>query len=418
MAIVLTLDLFPAFSVDGNAKSANINSFVKKFIARNAGQIRESKQLIFATRRGASSGLVTIYAVERSNGAWQLIFPTFAGSIGRNGFAAIGRKREGDGKSPSGIFPLEVAFGYYPSVKTRLPYKQAAEDDFWVDDPTSEDYNTWVKGKPKTASWEKMKRDDDQYKYGVVIGYNTHPIVRGKGSAIFLHVWKDGESTSGCVAMPEEKVLKILAWLDPGKKPLIVMGAEDELLSAKFVDMIDIKEMNPRIIVDLKYATENNFTKRRLYDLNRCFLRKSTAVKLQTVQRELEGMDLGLKAWDCYRPLSVQMALWEITPDERYVADPRKGSRHNRGSAVDVTLVDSKGNELQMPTAFDDFTPRAHHDYMNLPEGAIRNRVLLKRVMEKAGFSPLPEEWWHYDDRNWMEFEIMDVPFQDLSAHP
>jgi L,D-peptidoglycan transpeptidase YkuD (ErfK/YbiS/YcfS/YnhG family) len=110
-----------------------------------------------------------------------------------------------------------------------MPYRQATEDDFWVDDVNSEDYNKWVKGKPNAASWEKMKRDDDQYKYGVVIEYNMHPIVKGKGSAIFLHIWKQGGATAGCIAMPEEMVLRILGWLDPAKRPLIIMGTESEL---------------------------------------------------------------------------------------------------------------------------------------------------------------------------------------------
>ena len=130
-------------------------------------------------------------------------------------------------------------------------------------------------------------------------------------------------------------------------------------LPRKVIDIVDIKDVNPRIIVDMKYATEDNFTKKRLYDSNTCFLRKSTAVKLDAVQRELEGMNLGLKVWDCYRPLAVQRSLWAILPDERYVANPKTGSRHNRASAVDATLVDSHGKELQMPTGFDDFSPRA-----------------------------------------------------------
>jgi L,D-peptidoglycan transpeptidase YkuD (ErfK/YbiS/YcfS/YnhG family) len=115
-----------------------------------------------------------------------------------------------------------------------MPYRQATDDDFWVDDVNSEDYNKWVKGKPNAASWEKMKRDDDQYKYGVVIEYNMHPIVRGKGSAIFLHVWKAEGSTLGCVSMSEEMILTILGWLDPAKKPLIIMGTESELRAMRF----------------------------------------------------------------------------------------------------------------------------------------------------------------------------------------
>jgi D-alanyl-D-alanine dipeptidase len=182
----------------------------------------------------------------------------------------------------------------------------------------------------------------------------------------------------------------------------------------KVVDLVDIKEVNPHIMVDMKYASEDNFTKKKLYDSNTCFLRKSVAVKLDAVQKRLEGMNLGLKVWDCYRPLAVQRIFWTILPDERYVANPKNGSRHNRASAVDVTLVDSQGKELQMPTGFDDFSPRADHRYHDLPGQAIRNRELLKGVMEKGGFIPLPEEWWHYDDEKWMQFDLIDVPFQDL----
>jgi D-alanyl-D-alanine dipeptidase len=187
--------------------------------------------------------------------------------------------------------------------------------------------------------------------------------------------------------------------------------------SGKAADLVDVKEISPRIVVDMKYATEDNFTKKRLYDSNTCFLRKSVAVKLDTVEKGLEGMNLGLKVWDCYRPLAVQRILWAILPDERYVANPEKGSRHNRASAVDVTLLDSQGKELQMPTGFDDFSPRADHHYQDLPDQVIRNRELLKGLMEKAGFIPLPEEWWHYDDENWMQFDMMDLPFQDLLKH-
>jgi len=184
--------------------------------------------------------------------------------------------------------------------------------------------------------------------------------------------------------------------------------------SGKVADLVDMKEVNPRIVVDMRYASEDNFTKKKLYDSNTCFLRKSVAVKLNSVQKELERMNLGLKVWDCYRPLAVQRIFWAILPDERYVANPDKGSRHNRASAVDLTLVDSQGKELRMPTGFDDFSPRAGHGYQALPDQAIGNRELLKGLMEKAGFISLPEEWWHYDDENWMKFDLMDIPFQDL----
>jgi len=235
MILIFIMALSPAliscagYSVKGKGQPAGINCFIKKFIARHTPQIGKSEQLIFATNKDPSSVIAFIHALERNNGAWRLAFPTFTGSIGKAGFAATDKKREGDGKSPSGIFPLGMAFGYDPSVVTKMPYRQATDDDFWVDDVNSEDYNKWVKGKPNAASWEKMKRDDDQYRYGVVIEYNMNPIIKGKGSAIFLHVRKRGEPTAGCVSMPEEMVLKILGWLDPAKKPLIIMGTESEL---------------------------------------------------------------------------------------------------------------------------------------------------------------------------------------------
>jgi len=437
MVLCPSLFSFATNNIEEGDQSTNINPFLEEFIARHATQIGESEQLIFAINTDSSSFHVTIHTLEKKSGAWHLVFPALEGSVGERGFAGIGEKREGDGKTPSGIFPLGTAFGYDPSVVTKMPYRQATDDDFWVDDVNSEDYNKWVKGKPNAASWERMKRDDDQYKYGVVIEYNMHPIVKGNGSAIFLHVWKPGQSTAGCISMSEEMVLKILAWLDPVKKPLIIMGKESELgvmrpafrawgetkvevpvrTPGRVADILDIKEVNPHIIVDMKYATENNFAKKRLYDSNTCFLRKSTALKLHAVQKELEGMNLALKVWNCYRPLVVQRTLWAILPDERYVANPKKGSRHNRASSVDVTLVNSEGKELQMPTGFDDFSPRAHHHYQDLPDQAIRNRELLKSSMEKIGFIPLPEEWWHYDDEKWMQFEIIDIPFQDFLRH-
>ena len=410
--------------------SSNPTPFLEEFIIRNAAQIGESEQLIFAINTDSSSFHVTIHTLEKKSDAWHPALPAFTGSIGEKGFAPIGEKREGDGKTPSGIFRLGIAFGYDASVESKMPYRQATDDDFWVDDVNSEDYNKWVKGEPGAVSRENMKRDDGEYKYGVVIEYNTNPIVKGNGSAIFLHVWKSEKPTSGCVSMSEEMVLRILGWLDPDKKPLVIMGSESELIamgppsrvwieakaeaSGRTPDIVDVKKVIPNIIIDMKYATEDNFTKKRLYDSNTCFLRRSTAIKLDAVQKELEGMNLGLKAWDCYRPLAVQRDLWAILPDERYVANPKTGSRHNRACSVDVTIVNSEGKELQMPTGFDDFSPRAHHHYQDLPDQAIRNRELLKGLMEKAGFIPLPEEWWHYDDNNWVEFDILDVPFKDL----
>ncbi len=208
--------------------------FIRTFIEENEKTIGESRQLIFATHKDPSSFSIRIELVEKRGSAWKPIGQARTGTIGKNGFAPLNQKKEGDGKSPTGVFRLGPAFGYGASVLTRMPYRQATEKDVWVDDPDSEDYNRWVTGVPKATSFEKMKREDDLYKYGIVIEYNMNPIVKGKGSAIFLHLWRDqSQATSGCVAMAEGNVLKLLRWLNPAEKPLIIMGTEDELRRMK-----------------------------------------------------------------------------------------------------------------------------------------------------------------------------------------
>jgi D-alanyl-D-alanine dipeptidase len=161
--------------------------------------------------------------------------------------------------------------------------------------------------------------------------------------------------------------------------------------------------------LDVRHATTNNFTKQKLYDRASCSLRPATAEKLANSQQEFARGALGLKVFDCYGPLSIQRGLWALVPDERYVADPAKGSRHNRGAAVDLTLVRQDGTELPMPTGYDDFSQRAHRDHHNLPQVAITNRTLLERVMTKHGFVGLPTEWWHFDDVDPEKHPVEDV---------
>ncbi len=175
-------------------------------------------------------------------------------------------------------------------------------------------------------------------------------------------------------------------------------------------DFVELDRFIPDIVLDIRYATTNNFTGRILYPSARCFLRKPVAEKLRAVQAELAPMGFGLKIFDGYRPLSVQKKMWEVFPNPGYVADPRKGSRHNRGAAVDLTLIRLvDGAELVMPTPYDDFTKKAHRKYADLPEEAIHNRELLEQTMLKHGFIGLPTEWWHFDDKDWKRYKIVDV---------
>lgn len=187
----------------------------------NIGQIllvKEERFLFFTSRK--------IYLLEKNDTAWREAISPIDAVIGRNGFAPTGEKREGDGRTPSGIYRLGTAFGYAPSIATKMPYRQSLADDLWVDDPAAPDYNRWVKqSETRAASYEKMRRDDDLYKYGLVIEYNTRKVIENYGSAIFLHVWAgSGSTTAGCVAVSEEDILKILAWLDPVQNPVIFLN--------------------------------------------------------------------------------------------------------------------------------------------------------------------------------------------------
>jgi L,D-peptidoglycan transpeptidase YkuD (ErfK/YbiS/YcfS/YnhG family) len=200
---------------------------LKALLSPYENRIEQSTQMILVRERKClfSSGYF-VYTVEKRHDHWEWVSKPMKASIGKNGFALPGEKREGDGKTPSGIFSLKHTFGYDKTVETKMPYRQATEEDLWVDDPNAPDYNQWVKqGETNATSYEKMKREDDQYKYGIVIEYNTDPVIKGHGSAIFFHVWKGkGFPTAGCVAVSEEDMIKIFEWLDPNAFPLIIMG--------------------------------------------------------------------------------------------------------------------------------------------------------------------------------------------------
>jgi L,D-peptidoglycan transpeptidase YkuD (ErfK/YbiS/YcfS/YnhG family) len=200
---------------------------LKALLTPRENKIGQSTQMILVReRRCLFSSRYYVYTLEKDHDDWKLVSGPMKATIGENGFAPLGEKREGDGKTPSGIFPLKRTFGYDKTAKTKMPFRQATEEDLWVDDPNAPDYNQWVKqGETGAASYEKMRREDDQYKYGIVIEYNTDPVIKGHGSAIFFHVWKGkGLPTAGCVAVSEEDIIKIIEWLDPGAFPLIMMG--------------------------------------------------------------------------------------------------------------------------------------------------------------------------------------------------
>lgn len=183
-------------------------------------------------------------------------------------------------------------------------------------------------------------------------------------------------------------------------------------LWAQQSDFVLLKSLSPDFVFDMKYATPNNFLKQAVYDCGDCYLRKSTAEALVKANAEFLKLGYRIKLFDCYRPLAVQKKMWKILPGTHYVANPAKGSKHNRGAAVDLTLVDKDGNELDMGTPFDFFGKEAHHTCTTLPKKVLENRKLLKDILNKYNFKSIYSEWWHYEYRPEMQSKVEDFQWE------
>lgn len=180
--------------------------------------------------------------------------------------------------------------------------------------------------------------------------------------------------------------------------------------------MTDLKKNIPGIVLDLRYATKNNFTGHVLYPwANTTFMRTEATNALQQIQQTLNRKGYGIKVFDAYRPWSATKEMWELVKDERYVADPSKGSNHNRGLAIDLTIVNIKtGAELNMGTGFDNFTDTAHHTFTRLPQDVLNNRKMLKELMEQQGFKSFESEWWHYTWPDNRKYEVLNIGLKKM----
>ena len=177
-------------------------------------------------------------------------------------------------------------------------------------------------------------------------------------------------------------------------------------------DFVRLKDLSSDFVYELKYATPDNFLKQAVYDCGECYLRKSTAEALVKANEAFKQLGYRIKLFDCYRPLSVQKKMWKILPGTHYVANPAKGSKHNRGAAVDLTLVDAQGKELNMGTPFDFFGKEAHHTYTKHSKEVLENRKLLKETLDKFNFKSIYSEWWHYEYRPEMQSKVENFEWQ------
>ena len=181
-------------------------------------------------------------------------------------------------------------------------------------------------------------------------------------------------------------------------------------------EMVDLRSVIPQLLLDLRYAIDSNFTHQVLYrDATTSFLRKPAAIALKQAAKKLRRRGYLLKVWDAYRPYAATQKMWELVPDERYAANPRNGSGHNRGIAVDLTLLQkSNGKEVDMGTGFDHFSDTAHVNFTGLSRTQKRNRKMLQKQMEAAGFKVLTTEWWHFYLPNANQFAVLDIPFEKM----
>lgn len=182
------------------------------------------------------------------------------------------------------------------------------------------------------------------------------------------------------------------------------------------MELVDLETFIPNIVLDIRYATTNNFTGTAIYTAPKAYIRKPVAEALLEIQKELSAQNIGIKIYDAYRPYAGTLYFYEVYHDTTFVASPMTGSNHNRGFAIDLSLVDlTTGEELEMPTPFDTFTEQAAVDYPNLPENVLANRAILVNAMLSHGFTTYKDEWWHFNfAKERGKYKIVDIPFEDF----
>ena len=207
-----------------------------------------------------------------------------------------------------------------------------------------------------------------------------------------------------------------LVWNPYGLKTVATMEEYRKLVAGDGrQEIVPLKDLIPGIVLDIRYATADNLMHHPVYTMSAAFLRKPAADALKAVEEELQPLGYGLKVYDGYRPYRVTVSFYEAYHDSNFVASPYTGSRHNRGCAIDLTLVDLKtGQEPEMPTAYDSFTKEAAAGYSGADSAALQNRKLLQEMMLKHGFLLYPSEWWHFDYAGWKDYPVMDIPFEEL----
>lgn len=215
----------------------------------------------------------------------------------------------------------------------------------------------------------------------------------------------------------KRKIAGLLFFLLHFSAGAFAQGPPQEAGPFRKPDLVEIVKLDPTIKLDIRYATANNFLGRRVYKQARAFMQRPAAEALVRVNQSLRKHGYGLVVFDGYRPWAITKAFWDATPEDKkiFVADPSKGSRHNRGCAVDLSMFELKnGKTVQMPSEYDEMTERAHINYSCATSESAKLRDLLRSAMEAEGFAVYEPEWWHYDYKDWKEYPIMNVKFSEI----
>lgn len=377
--------------------------------------------LIFVKCGEGSSAELQMYVKHKS--AWNMIVDTQA-YIGK---AGLGKEREGDMRTPEGIFGLTCAFGIKPDPGADLRYIEVEDDTYCCGDSAAYNRIINLRELPHECSGERMIDSREQYAHGLFVGYNADG-VPGRGSAIFIHCLGDEEHTAGCIAASEEDVVRMIRAAD-SRTLVCIFDRSSIPPSAGFVRLVD--EV-PDVIQEMRYATTYNFIGDRIegYEVPSAMLTIEAARALRRANEDLMSRGYRIKIFDAYRP---QRAVDMFVRWARVIEDTRmkhifypsvdkrdlfkrgyiaSKSSHSRGSTVDVTLFDmARGCEVDMGGAFDLFDERSHPGFRGITQVQMMNRETLRRAMIDAGFRPLATEWWHFTlDREPYPDTFFDFP--------
>jgi len=388
----------------------------------------DSEQVILIKAMNDNNFYSILSYYEKIDGIWTNIIKEIPSTIGKYG---INKTKEGDLKSPTGIFSLGSAFGFAPKLNTKYPFLKLDNSYYWVDDIESVYYNQlvhYIDGNRKEFISGEQMATFDVYKYGIFINYNLER-KRSLGSAIFMHIYRSKDSpTGGCIATDEENLKLIISRLDIQKNPLIVIGDtydyvkyynEDNIVQPNRLhdEFVYIKDVIPDILIDAKYYTGDNFLGRRVkgYKNNTAIIKYEVALALLDIQRELIKENLSLIIFDAYRPQKAvdDFINWandsnDIKEKENYYPNVPKNklieygyigalSNHSKGNTVDLAIVDLKtGQLLDMGSHFDFFGEISHYATDKITKAQFNNRKLLREKMISKGFSPYDNEWWHF----------------------